>query len=501
MINRPLVSLFILLCATSATAAQREVLSAASESRYWVAQVLEPGERSATSLRTEIRMRDVSSGVPWQRVAVVGGRVRDIAHRHADAAVLMDDQSWLLVWPGGSSRGPGLPDGAILRALTSDDQSLWAVGVPINRLDASTQPAQPRVEPGQMQTYLFTGNGWEPRAIVPAEARNDSRLSTGMFDNRPMIAWQTAPREISFTRLRRSGDWTGVETLKTSFAIDDFRLLSGTAVPTIWIAAAGSAGEVRLLRDTWGIGVPLLADSSLRDAASKTTAYFSGHLRLLTAAGDRLSEQSFTLDGTAAGKPVNLGRLPPVHKPMSIWSILLMALIAVLLSSAVFRSEAESEASAAIHVELAPFARRFVAGMIDLFPLIIVTLWRVSLLDRDAAAEALADQTTLLYLAAGAISYLCYTTTMEMVFGRTVGKIACRLRVVGVDGTPPKRSSLLLRNLVRVIDVVPGSPLLLLIFLSPLRQRLGDVMAGTIVIRDPDTPDPIDLRSDEPAQT
>lgn len=65
--------------------------------------------------------------------------------------------------------------------------------------------------------------------------------------------------------------------------------------------------------------------------------------------------------------------------------------------------------------------------------------------------------------------------------GRTLGKMATRLRVVGREGGASGTSALLLRNLVRIVDVLVGIPL---IASDPLARRLGDRVAGTLVVHD-----------------
>ena len=97
---------------------------------------------------------------------------------------------------------------------------------------------------------------------------------------------------------------------------------------------------------------------------------------------------------------------------------------------------------------------------------------------------------TLVFTVVGGIGllamfvYLLHTTLLELLTGKTVGKMICRLRVVSSDGTPAGKLAILIRNLIRLIDVLLGPPLSMLILFSPLRQRLGDVLAGTTVIMD-----------------
>jgi uncharacterized RDD family membrane protein YckC len=83
-----------------------------------------------------------------------------------------------------------------------------------------------------------------------------------------------------------------------------------------------------------------------------------------------------------------------------------------------------------------------------------------------------------------ALIWLVYYIGLEALFGATVGKWMVNLRVTNLDGTPPGLKSIAVRNLMRFVDVLPvgfvvgGSVALA----SPLRQRLGDHLARTLVI-------------------
>ncbi len=65
--------------------------------------------------------------------------------------------------------------------------------------------------------------------------------------------------------------------------------------------------------------------------------------------------------------------------------------------------------------------------------------------------------------------------------GRTPGKRALQLRVVTAEGGTPGAGALLIRNLVRSIDIVAGVPLMAI---DPLSRRLGDRLGGTLVVHD-----------------
>lgn len=69
--------------------------------------------------------------------------------------------------------------------------------------------------------------------------------------------------------------------------------------------------------------------------------------------------------------------------------------------------------------------------------------------------------------------------------GRSLGKYIIGLRVVRRDGMPIDLRASIVRNLMRIVDMLPEYYVvgLISIVLSPSGERLGDHVAGTIVIR------------------
>jgi uncharacterized RDD family membrane protein YckC len=83
-----------------------------------------------------------------------------------------------------------------------------------------------------------------------------------------------------------------------------------------------------------------------------------------------------------------------------------------------------------------------------------------------------------------AIITLVYFTGLELLFGATVGKWLSGLRVADLRGEPAHPVSVLVRNLVRLVDWLPFLYVIggFAALSSPLRQRLGDRLAGTVVV-------------------
>jgi uncharacterized RDD family membrane protein YckC len=74
--------------------------------------------------------------------------------------------------------------------------------------------------------------------------------------------------------------------------------------------------------------------------------------------------------------------------------------------------------------------------------------------------------------------------------GQTLGKRALGLRVVNADGTPVTWLPSVVRNLLRVVDALPGvyGVGLASTLIDPHARRLGDIVAGTMVIHAQELP-------------
>ncbi len=76
--------------------------------------------------------------------------------------------------------------------------------------------------------------------------------------------------------------------------------------------------------------------------------------------------------------------------------------------------------------------------------------------------------------------------------GQTVGKRLLRLRVMDAQGLRLQFSQIVMRNLLRFVDMLPAFYLVggVTAFLNRRGQRLGDLAANTIVIRNPKLTEP-----------
>jgi uncharacterized RDD family membrane protein YckC len=82
--------------------------------------------------------------------------------------------------------------------------------------------------------------------------------------------------------------------------------------------------------------------------------------------------------------------------------------------------------------------------------------------------------------------WFAYSALLEAFWnGQTIGKRLFHLRVIDQDGLPLRVEQAWVRNLMRVFDALPFAYLVggLSVMSSPLMQRFGDRVAGTLVVR------------------
>lgn len=84
------------------------------------------------------------------------------------------------------------------------------------------------------------------------------------------------------------------------------------------------------------------------------------------------------------------------------------------------------------------------------------------------------------------IPYVFYNLASEVLFnGQSIGKKARDIKVVRLDGTPPRFGDYLIRWLLRIVDTALFSGLvaLVVVLANGRGQRIGDIAAGTAVVR------------------
>jgi uncharacterized RDD family membrane protein YckC len=138
-----------------------------------------------------------------------------------------------------------------------------------------------------------------------------------------------------------------------------------------------------------------------------------------------------------------------------------------------------------LELTLAGVGSRFVSALVD-FMLQIVLL--VGVTGVGAAVGAFGNGFgAVVVLLASFLVFAAYDVLFEVfAAGRTPGKRLNGLRVVRVDGSPVTFFTSAIRNVLRLVDIVPGMYLvgIVTILVTRQNQRLGDVAAGTLVVRE-----------------
>jgi uncharacterized RDD family membrane protein YckC len=152
---------------------------------------------------------------------------------------------------------------------------------------------------------------------------------------------------------------------------------------------------------------------------------------------------------------------------------------------------------------VASIGNRFLAVAIDHFIqyfVIVVVAWALLSLSGVGSVETIENSnffqempkwTIALMIVVLFLIFAGYFVFFEWLWnGQTPGKRLLKLRVIREDGRPITLWEAMARNLLRIFDAVPGFVLpvysigLITIFLSNRDQRVGDVFAGTVVVRE-----------------
>jgi uncharacterized RDD family membrane protein YckC len=149
-----------------------------------------------------------------------------------------------------------------------------------------------------------------------------------------------------------------------------------------------------------------------------------------------------------------------------------------------------------LEYEVASLGDRILAALLDYFVLIAwfavcggLLAWAAS---GNKSSSALADDdpakifAVILLVVLFAVPYVFYHLISEVFFnGQSIGKKACNIKVMRLDGTAPRLSDYLLRWLLRLIDTgfFGGLVAVITIAANGRGQRLGDIAAGTTVLK------------------
>lgn len=153
-----------------------------------------------------------------------------------------------------------------------------------------------------------------------------------------------------------------------------------------------------------------------------------------------------------------------------------------------------------LELTLAGAGSRMAAAVIDGIAQIAAVL--VTLVVLAGLGAAVGEDAALLLLGVASLTITVIIIGYYVLFevlagGRTPGKMAMGIRVVSTEGGPVTLSGSMVRNLIRIVDFLPSfyGVGLVSVLVTRKNQRLGDLAARTVVVRDrqPEVGDLVDL--------
>jgi uncharacterized RDD family membrane protein YckC len=509
------------------------LLAHGDHDHFWIASVGAATGDTGTHEQTQLMVRG-GYGDSWTPMPPISSRAVCLASNDGELFVVLSNGQCMIADDQEIRMAAGSPQGGAVIAAANDPDAFWAIVLlngaatepsstqPENSAAATTQSTgqsagqsvAPSIAPAitsaarkWMAYRLFEGK-WIDAQNLPLEPADPlPPMSMTVADQLPVLAWQTPGGTILVSQLQHDHQWTRplkVTTIKPGGA---FKLLSNAGQPLLWVAAeaAAGAGVAPSTRPSAGtiyqgdhfskvISLPLSASSpSISAAAVQTIAVAFERLRWLASADDRPPfEQAFELDGRPIGEMAPVANIAPDETPLQPFLVAALAIVLVATGAAMMQRKIPAPDAApparAPQPILAPLGERFGAGLVDFAPYVaaILLLHRLNpQVFTTPAGRPMVEK----IMEMATLTYIAHTMIAELICGQSLGKMLLGLQVTSAGGQPAKPGAIVMRNLLRVIDVLMIFPLLMVVF-SPLRQRVGDLAAGTIVIAREPEPEP-----------
>lgn len=133
-----------------------------------------------------------------------------------------------------------------------------------------------------------------------------------------------------------------------------------------------------------------------------------------------------------------------------------------------------------IEYPLASVSDRILAFLIDILILVLYTVCVAAVFAKIEVEAAYVTYITL------AFPWLFFSVVFEIFMnGQTPGKRVLKIKVVRLDGTPPTVGNYIMRWIFSFVDyyLLAGALAVIVIAMGGKGQRLGDIVAGTSVVK------------------
>lgn len=520
--SRPLW-LFVLLSVWAAAAAAQTpplrvevTLLAGTEDRLWLA------DTHAKSWR--LTLRDIKTR--FARPVHWNGHVLMIAPYGDRLLAFFDDGSvYRTGEQGGLAPEPAMPGSRPPIAVAAvQDQAYFLVrSVDSSALKREVETAAADESVPELCLATYDGGAWRLIAYGPAVLRANSSPPPRMahyngllllagYDDRARSVRTWA---LDFPTLR----WSELDPIETATEPDSLWLCVVNRIPTLVLAMRSAEGATQFdiyrrmptagAADggvTWRDAVPYWSDlpDGFQPIQLRGAAGFNQHLAVLMIDAPGRAILRFARFEGAPLEPSQdaaeiFDRPDPVARVAAPLQML-TALVLVIVFSLLFTLRRGAMIEAAVLPpgwELALVTQRILAGLIDFIPFSVATALLLKLSWWESFQQIITWAASVNYTGEGidpirlltwwALSvggYTLYSLVMELVAQRTVGKVLVGLRLLTDAGARPAMWQIILRNLMRLVELLPSIWVLgFLMVLSRNRQRLGDIFARVVVVR------------------
>lgn len=454
---------------------------------------------------------------------MLAGRIDRLLGLPAWAIVFLEDGSLWMLQDSAWRRGPDLPARVSPYVLAGHEPSGVVFALVESRAAATLPTYDPALPEEQWQAFTprsstgvtlvrFEAQRWSAVAecppIVVARPGQTALLAT---DAGVMLLWIMEENQVA-SYFMDAHDGQRRPGQMFSRSVPGLRKLWCTNVeglPTI-VLLTEEDGEQRVLAERWVNAAawpekPLLREASLQFSAPPEQAQdltdvcgFNDHLCLLWTGPGTAHLQFARTGGPALEPTVDLrevvrnietgdARLKVVQWLLVLFMVGVLAAMFLLRPSGLLR-----ELTLPAEMRPALTLQRVAATATDLLPFAIIWALVIQVNIQEALQVLMNWQSSrqtpateaILWWAATAGSYTLYALAMELGVRSTAGKALLGLRVVSDKGRKASAMQIVIRNLLRFIELAPPFwILMLLVVLSPNRQRLGDLFARTLVVR------------------
>lgn len=492
-------------------------LLAGTEERLWLA------DTHAKSWR--LTQRNIQTR--FARPASWNGRVLMIAPYGDRLLAFFDDGSvYRAAEQGGLEPEPTMPGSRppVAVAAVQDRAYLMLRTTDSGALVRDAELAETDSSHRELCLATYDGGAWKLVAYCPAALRADVSPPPRIVHHNGVLLLAGFDARVSAVRTWMLDlptlTWSELDRIEAETEPDSLWLCVTNRVPTllrVMRGAEGGASHIEVFRR-----MPVASETNGRIFWRKAAPYWSElpdgfqPIQLRGVAGFNQHLVVLAVDGPGRAI-VRYARFegPPLDTSQDVADIfdrpdpvarvaaplqMLTVLILVIVFSLLFTLRRGAMLEAAILPpgwELALITQRILAGLIDFIPFSVaaalllklpwweslqqIITWAASV---NYSGEEIEPVRLLTWWTLSTGGYTLYSLVMELIAQRTIGKVLVGLRLLTDVGARPAMWQIVLRNLMRPVELLPSIWVLgFLMVLSRNRQRLGDIFARVVVVR------------------